>query len=379
MTFLQKCFGVIAVFSIASSLAQAVEVKATITHPYEGGIFSSGPTDEDKVKALREAKLAALKIYGASMSLSEQKIFDEIRPEVLTNLDEYVPSWVIVAQDVDKDLKTIRLVVRAVVDDSLIGAEINKRMPAGAQATGDGSLISALFVGRQVTSSTVFDEKISKVREENNERDASANNSATGVSEAASSRSLTTTGGSTTRKSSRESYAVIGTSDFDSAFNEVLSARGYETSNYADVYETCKGGAAIETIRSEVLKNNEISSGTRSKAIRAARECEVRYFTIGRMDVSAPMKDSVSGNLKVVVSVTGRVWDIAKKVPRNVASVGPIQSVGFGEDEGRLAEMHFMTQQEQLLRQLLIRCRVSAFDNSFFFFISKEIRKNVYS
>lgn len=74
MTFLQKCFGVIAVFSIASSLAQAVEVKATITHPYEGGIFSSGPTDEDKVKALREAKLAALKIYGASMSLSEQKI-----------------------------------------------------------------------------------------------------------------------------------------------------------------------------------------------------------------------------------------------------------------------------------------------------------------
>lgn len=334
MTFLQKCFGVIAVFSIASSLAQAVEVKATITHPYEGGIFSSGPTDEDKVKALREAKLAALKIYGASMSLSEQKIFDEIRPEVLANLDEYVPSWVIVAQDVDKDLKTIRLVVRAVVDDSLIGAEINKRMPAGAQATGDGSLISALFVGRQVTSSTVFDEKISKVREENNERDASANNSATGVSEAASSRSLTTTGGSTTRKSSRESYAVIGTSDFDSAFNEVLSARGYETSNYADVYETCKGGAAIETIRSEVLKNNEISSGTRSKAIRAARECEVRYFTIGRMDVSAPMKDSVSGNLKVVLSVTGRVWDIAKKVPRNVASVGPIQSVGFGEDEG---------------------------------------------
>lgn len=65
---------------------------------------------------------------------------------------------------------------------------------------------------------------------------------------------MTTTGGSTTRKSSRESYAVIGTSDFDSAFNEVLSARGYETSNYADVYETCKGGAAIETIRSEVLK-----------------------------------------------------------------------------------------------------------------------------
>ena len=37
MTFLQKFIGVIAVFSITSSLAQAVEVKATITHPYEGG------------------------------------------------------------------------------------------------------------------------------------------------------------------------------------------------------------------------------------------------------------------------------------------------------------------------------------------------------
>ena len=76
MTFLQKCFGVIAVFSIASSLAQAVEVKATITHPYEGGIFSSGPTDEDKVKALREAKLAEHFLY-----LLNKYHFDCIAPD----------------------------------------------------------------------------------------------------------------------------------------------------------------------------------------------------------------------------------------------------------------------------------------------------------
>ncbi len=331
MTFIKVVAA--ACMALTALSAGAVEIKAAVTHPYEGGIFSSGPTDEDKAKALYEAKLAVLKTYGSGMGLAEQKVFADIRPEVLANLDRYIPSWVIVAQDVDKGLKTMTLVIRATVDDSLINAEISQRMPAGAQATGDGSLISALFIARQTTSSTLFDEKVTKVHEDQSEREASSTGTESGVSESAGSRGMTTTGGSRTRKTSKESYSLLSTDDFDAAFNEVLSARGYETSSYADVYENCKGGASIDTIQKEVLSRDEITSSSRTKAIRAAKACEVRYFTIGRMDVSAPMRDSVTGNIKVMVSVTGRVWDISKKMPRNVASVGPVQYAGFGEDE----------------------------------------------
>ena len=51
------------------------------------------------------------------------------------------------------------------------------------------------------------------------------------------------------------------------------------------------------------------------------------------MNVSVPELDPVSGEQKVIVSINGMVWNIDKKLPRKVASVGPVQYFGLGPDK----------------------------------------------
>ena len=44
MTFIKVVAA--ACMALTALSAGAVEIKAAVTHPYEGGIFSSGPTDD---------------------------------------------------------------------------------------------------------------------------------------------------------------------------------------------------------------------------------------------------------------------------------------------------------------------------------------------
>jgi hypothetical protein len=58
----------------------------------------------------------------------------------------------------------------------------------------------------------------------------------------------------------------------------------------------------------------------------------VNYFAVGTLDVGLNDVDPVTGNQRVHVSVRGQVWDISKKLPRRIASVGPVQYAGLGPD-----------------------------------------------
>ena len=67
--------------------------------------------------------------------------------------------------------------------------------------------------------------------------------------------------------------------------------------------------------------------------IRAARECEVQYFALGTLDMGMADVDKSRGNKFVFTSARGQVWSLAKRLPRTVASVGPVQIKGWGEND----------------------------------------------
>ena len=107
---------------------------------------------------------------------------------------------------------------------------------------------------------------------------------------------------------------------------------GYETVDYADVLSNC-GGASISSIKNAFATSDELPQNLRNKAIKGAKSCDVKYFAVGYMNVSVPELDPVSGEQKVIVSINGMVWNIDKKLPRKVASVGPVQYFGLGPDK----------------------------------------------
>ena len=312
--------------------AQAVEIKGQVSYPYKGKVFSGKPSDKDKMEAVKQAKLVALKKFSTGFSISEQKLYASIERDVLANPDKYIANYRVVAEEVNTNLKTLNLVVRVDINDSLMLSEMHKNSPKQPVIQGDGSLFASLFVAREISESKIFDERRTQITQKSTAATTTRGASSGSVDESAQTTEKSTTGGNTIRKSAVNKYRELATTDFNAAFSKVLTQLGYEATEYADVYENC-GGAKPEALKAAFMKGDEIPSKLRNQAIRSARSCDVRYFAAGYMNVTAPQKDSVSGKIKVVVSVNGMVWDILKKLPRKVGSVGPVQAYGLADDQ----------------------------------------------
>ncbi|MCK5667397.1 MAG: hypothetical protein KAI17_28110, partial [Thiotrichaceae bacterium] len=139
------------------------------------------------------------------------------------------------------------------------------------------------------------------------------------------------TGGSATKKSDRVVYKILSSDDVNTSMNQVLTASGFEVVGYGDVVSEC-GGTEPDDIKAEFTQSNTISRISRRNAIKGARECEVSYFAVGTLDVGLPSVDSVSGLKRISVSVKSQVWNINKRLPRLIASVGPFSYKGLGAD-----------------------------------------------
>ncbi len=113
---------------------------------------------------------------------------------------------------------------------------------------------------------------------------------------------------------------------------EVLFTAGFEVVSYDDVVSEC-GGTERYVIADEFRESDEMSRPSRKGAIKASRECEVEIFATGTLDVGVQDTDSVTGNIAVWVNVRGQVWSIKKRLPRKIASVGPVQFKGEGPND----------------------------------------------
>lgn len=272
--------------------------------------------DKDRKETVNQAKKKAWLSYTAGFSQSKMKEYKKIEQEILDKLDDYLIETTVVDSVSNKAGNSCDILVRIKINETAVNAKLNVSSAIGQVDSGEGSTISFIFVGRQVTSIKSFDAKnvsIASVEETKNTL-------------------KTTTGGSVEKKSAKEKYEIIATTDFDSSFNKVLTENGFESTDYNDVFSEC-GGASSASIKAEFAKNDELSAANRKKAIDAAKKCEVKYFALGYMNVSVPDKDPVTGNEIVIVSINGMVWDIAKKLPKKIGSVGPVQYSGLGSDQ----------------------------------------------
>jgi hypothetical protein len=206
---------------------------------------------------------------------------------------------------------------------------------AMAQKADEASVFVTLFIARQADSSKIYKAKrtdISKNSQATTAKEIARQRGGKAVSSSSSeSMSRSDTGGSVTRKSEKTIYKAISSKDVDNAMSKRLSEAGFETSDYDDVVSNC-GGAERSKISQQFMVSDDIPRKTRSSAIKASRECEVKYFAIGSM--TADVATTHQSGLKLVfVSVRGTVYDITKRLPRKVGVIGPVQYGGRGPNE----------------------------------------------
>lgn len=315
------------------AFADRVDVKGVGTYSYEGKLFSSSkPTDEEKKIALNEAKKNAWKNFVAKQNASQQQMIAKNEQYFLDNIDKFVIDVVVLNVAKDSDLKTLNVVARVGFNDVAVSQYLQQTSVGSAASSqkGDGSAFTFLFMARKQTSIKQFDARRTDVK-----RSTSANTVA--ADGAVTNESVTQSGGNTQRKEDEVTYAVSSNQDLDTAVGEVVTAAGVEYIGYDDIVSNCSAPAP-KSFQNEYVSSDEMSPKTRASVISAVRSCEVQYFATGTVDTGVASIDSVSGNQQVFVSVRAQLWDVSKKLPRKVGSVGPKQFSGLGPDQSIAAK-----------------------------------------
>ena len=320
--------GVLATAICTQAFAQRVEVRGIGSLPYEGKMFSSDkPTDEEKARAIGLARQSAWKNYVATLNPARQQVIARNEKELAGNVDNFIIDVTLIEAIKDPESKTVRAVVRAAINDEAVNQYLAKMSVGDIQKNGGSqdSGFAFLFMSRRATSIRQFDARKTEVRETELARNRAADG---GVS----TQAVLTTGGSTLKKEDAVTYAVSSSQDLDTAMGEVLSVAGIEYVAYDDIVSNCNG-VAVKKFQDEFVSSDELSPATRAAAIRAARDCGIRYFAYGTLDSEVATVDPVTGNQKVFVSVRSSLLDISSRLPRRIGSVGPKQYAGLGPNQ----------------------------------------------
>lgn len=319
---------------LLGTAAQAAEVQGKADVPFENGFFSKGPDAELRQEGVAAAKANAWNRYTATFNPARMKSYKAIQKDILANIDEYIIDYSILDEAVNKDTQLFSIAIRANINEAALDARLNSA-GSGPASSGGGQMFSFVFAARETATLKSFDDRKTAIKMDESELDANRSGGMSGggasVSESSTAMSKTTTGGSTLRQADDRTYRVRSGSDVDAALSETLSGYGFEVVGYPDVYSSC-GGPDPDVISKEFASADEMTAGSRKSAIASARECDVKYFSVGTLDIGLSDVDPVTNNKRVFVSVRSQVWDISSKMPRRVASVGPIQYSGLGPD-----------------------------------------------
>lgn len=329
-------------FVVLCSSALAASVRTTFEVGYETGFFSDSPNEETRKKILPVAKAEIWKSYVGRQDTSTIRMIDTKKEEIQKRLDEIVTNVEFIDESIDKNARKMKFVVRAVVNDNVLATMLS----AGGAKSGEGSAFGFLILPRIQAEAKSFDATVVKKASAstalvNEKIDAEQVKDADGGAservvqgEQVTMTAKAKTSGSTTRKAQKVKWALGDAKDVDSNISKYLTEAGYEPASYADVAAEC-GSVKTAEVRSDLLASEtaELSDDVRKLVFDAMRKCEQKFFAIGTLDFDSIEQDRNSGGVRARAVVNVQVYELTRKIPRKVASVGPVDYYGVGPRE----------------------------------------------
>jgi len=360
--------GLLALWMVALTLqvgAQTHQARGMYTLSYKDqvGVFdrkeAPGPV---KQKAREEAALRAVETYFAEAGQAQAANFDAVRGRILEQPQRYILETTVLSEnDNPKDFQ-YTVVVRV----SLNVAGLRNLMQASAAvaqtAAAEKSALSLVFISRQVDTVKRYDDRVyqrqdrsvqlsatrqeqeaatEKTREGESVRRAqvethgSASREVTqGVRVTENASVSTETGGSTVSRASESTWRLLPSAHLNQVFSAEFTQAGYDVIDAAMV----DAWAAREAeIQNDYRTGNDLQPATLRAATAAMREAQIPFLVLGTLDVGLPAKDPQTGLMRVSVTVTAKVWDLTRPIPRTRLAVDPIAYAGVGpsEDEAR--------------------------------------------
>jgi hypothetical protein len=327
--------------------AQTVSSKgmATVSYP-------SRLDPEIRQQALRQASLSAVEAHIAETSAAKARLFDEHRDEYARQIDRYVLSIVTLREDNDKKNKAYTVVVRAEINASLLTADLNANSAMNNTDSQARSLLTFVFISRMQESSRAFDPSVTRridtntgAKVDDNYRESSSEGEKIGAARIStdgeksgshetevSTTISETIQRSTLRQRDQVTWSVANASEVNTVMTGVFSNAGYEVVDAEYVEGDSGGKLSIERIRNEFSTGNDLGSEVLRSTVDGVRNADIPFLAYGTLDVGMQDIDPLTGNVRIAVTVTGKVLDVTGRFPRTVSAVGPVQYFGLGPD-----------------------------------------------
>ena len=337
MTSKFALFGVLLATSIAPpAKAESFDIQGTASMPFDAKTHGKIVDETTRQQALNAAEIDAIKRYAATFSASKFRMYQQSEPFILSHIQDYILSPIVIDQGIRQDQNQYFVVVRATIDTNRLESAYSGGTagPAGGEIATRKAALTFLFVARTTSSVRQFDDRVTSVNVSQDDVKAkqAGRLSGGGGASFSSSKAETasvTTGGSTVQQADQNTYAVDSPEDMNATMLQVFSDAGFDVSQYVDVSQNC-AGKKPELLYKAFASSDTLSPELRKDAFDAARRCNLNTFATGTLDVGLPSPDSVTGNTRVYVSVRAQVNDISGPLPKLLASVGPVQYAGLG-------------------------------------------------
>ena len=338
---------VVAVLPCAAN-AQIVSARGQGSIVYDGRLNA-----EDRQQALAKAKAVALEAHVAESSRGFLQAFNQRRGEFVANIDRYVIAANVLSEQDDRKSRTYSVVARVDINQALLRADLEAGSAVGQANAGERSLVAVIFMARRQSSVQTFDDRVYQradtrqaVDLDTNTEERTREGEAIGTASISTSDAVETrnsavletstaitTGGSTTRKADAVQWEVGSAAEVNTAMTGILGDAGFEVVEAEYVEGESGGQLDLARIRADFSTGDDLSAEVLRSTVAGVRHAQIPLLAFGTLDVGMRDTDPVTGNIRVFVTVTGKVQDLSGRFPRTLASVGPVQFAGLGPDE----------------------------------------------
>jgi hypothetical protein len=334
---------ILAALLAAASLFPACAVHAeTVSEKGMGSAtYSWRLSADDRRAAVDRAKMNAIERYVAEHDAARSRLFDQHRQQIAGHVDDYILGITVLTEQNDKSTKSFNVVVRADINGTRLLNDLGSGSASASDvAAQDHRMLTFLFVARSQSSVQSFDAKVYKRadadREQTQQTHEGESVGAHGIGTSDSMREhvtvATTTGGSTTRKADKVEWQVAQSGEIDTVMTGTFADAGYDVIEADQVEGASNGLLNIESVRSAYSHGNDLPPKMQRDITQGVHAAEIGLLALGTLDVGMQDVDPVSGNTRVYVTVTGKVYDVTGRFARTLSSVGPVQYAGLGPD-----------------------------------------------
>lgn len=327
---------------LAAAFASGAAVADTPTEKGTGSItYGWRLSAENRQEAIQKAKLNAIERFMAQTNAARSRTFDQKRESIAGHVDDYVLGATVLSDDNDRSTKTYSVVIRADINNTRLLNDLDGGgAPASRPASAQHSMLTFLFLARGQSSVQTFDAKVYKradadatsTRQTSEGESIRGGNVSTSDSVEEHASATATTGGSTTRKADKVDWSVSRASEINTAMTGVFADAGYDVVEADQVEGASHGLLNIDRIRTAYSHGDDLPSTLTHDATLGVQQAGIGLFALGTLDVGMQDIDPVSGNTRIYVTVTGKVYDVQGRFARTLSSVGPVQYAGLGPD-----------------------------------------------